>query len=243
MSALLTSDAVVGWQWEAQLAGLPVQLHTVLTTAAAVVIVSAIGLYLRRQVRVSRPGRLQVVWEAAVEFADRAVGTGPDWARRRIVALAVSLFWFILVANSLHLLPGVALSAPTSDINLTAALALTALATVHLTAIQVRGVPSYLRHYLSPWWLAPVKLLDELIKPVSMALRLFGMVFASALMLLLIGELVPQSIAVFPHAVWTLFDLFIGAIQAYIFAVLTVLYSRVALPGTDPAGRPAVRSH
>jgi F-type H+-transporting ATPase subunit a len=60
-------------------------------------------------------------------------------------------------------------------------------------------------------------------------------VFASALMLLLIGELLPPPVAVVPHALWTLFDLFIGVIQAYVFAVLTVLYSHIALPpAADP---------
>jgi F-type H+-transporting ATPase subunit a len=229
------ADGLGGWQWQTQLAGFSVAMHTVLSTLTAAVIVLTVGLYLRRQVRASHPGTLQVLWEATVESADRAVPAGPVWARRRIVGLAVTLFWFVLAANWLHLLPVVALPAPTSDINLTAALALVAVVIVHVTAVQVRGPRGYLGHYLSPWWLAPLRLLEELIKPLTLALRLFGMVFASALMLLLIGELLPPPVAVVPHALWTLFDLFIGVIQAYVFAVLTVLYSHIALPpAADP---------
>jgi F-type H+-transporting ATPase subunit a len=154
--------------------------------------------------------------------------------RPRIVAISVTIFWFVTAANWLHLVPGLSLPAPTSDINLTLALALVTMAVVHATVVQVRGWRGYLRHYLSPWWLFPVKLLDELIKPMTLALRLFGMVFASALMLLLIGELLPPPIAVVPHTLWTLFDVFIGAIQAFIFALLTILYFTAVLPAEKP---------
>jgi F-type H+-transporting ATPase subunit a len=75
-----------------------------------------------------------------------------------------------------------------------------------------------------------VKVLEELVKPLTLGLRLLGMAFASALMLLLIGELLPPHFAVLPPAMWTLFDLFIGVIQAYVFALLTVLYFHAALP-------------
>jgi H+/Cl- antiporter ClcA len=68
---------------------------------------------------------------------------------------------------------------------------------------------------------------------MTLALRLFGMVFASALMLLLIGELLPPPMAVVPHTLWTLFDVFIGAIEAFIFALLTILYFTAVLPA-DP---------
>jgi F-type H+-transporting ATPase subunit a len=134
--------------------------------------------------------------------------------------------------------PGSPLPAPTSDINLTLALAAIAMAAVHLSAVQVRGLAGYLRHYLSPWWLAPFKLLEEAIKPLTLALRLFGMVFASALMIVLIGEILPAPVALLPHVLWTLFDVFVGVIQAFIFAVLTLLYFGALLPESDP--QPAV---
>jgi F-type H+-transporting ATPase subunit a len=109
------------------------------------------------------------------------------------------------------------------------------MAIVHLTALQTRGLRDYLRHYLSPWWLAPVKLLEEFIKPVTLALRLFGMVFASALMVVLIGEILPAPAALVPHVLWTLFDVFVGAVQAFIFALLTILYFLAVLPPEEPA--------
>jgi F-type H+-transporting ATPase subunit a len=213
-----------------QLFGFTVQLDTVTSTAATCLVMLIFALYLRLRVSVGRPGMLQVLVQTTVNAADRAVGPVIDYARHRAVALAVTLFWFILTANLLQLLPGLSLPAPTSDINLTLGLALVVIVAVHVTAVQVRGGRGYLRHYLSPWWLAPAKLLEELIKPVTLALRLFGVIFSSAIMLILIDELLPPEIAVLPHALWTLFDVFVGAIQAFIFALLTILYFQAALP-------------
>jgi F-type H+-transporting ATPase subunit a len=212
------------------LGAVSVQTDIVAGTIVAAVLVLAAGWWARRHVTRPRPGAVRILCEISMEAAERAAGEAAPVIRPRIVAVAVTIFWFVTAANWLHLVPGLSLPAPTSDINLTLALALVAMATVHGTAVQVRGWRGYARHYLSPWWLAPVKLLDELIKPLTLALRLFGMVFASALMFLLIGELLPAPAAALPHALWTLFDVFIGAVQAFIFALLTILYFTAVLP-------------
>ena len=213
-----------------------IQADIVAGTAVAAILVLTAGYWARRRASRSQPGAVQVLWEISVQAADRAAQAVPARMRPRVVAVSVTIFWFVTASNWLHLVPGLSLPAPTSDINLALALALMTMAVVHATAVQVRGWRGYLRHYLSPWWLSPVKLLDELIKPMTLALRLFGMVFASALMLLLIGELLPPPMAVVPHTLWTLFDVFIGAIQAFIFALLTILYFTAVLPA-DPAER------
>jgi F-type H+-transporting ATPase subunit a len=217
------------------------QLDTLAGTACAGIALVAVAGWVRARASLRHPGGLQVLWEATLESADRGVGPQPRWVRDRIVALAVTLFWFIVMANWLHLVPGVRLPAPTADLNLTLALALIVITAVHVTAIQTRGVTGYLRHYLHPWWLAPARLLEELLKPVTLGLRLFGMAFASGLMLVLIVELIPPHFAVVPHALWTLFDLFIGVIQAYVFALLTVLYFHAALPADPPSARSMAR--
>src|SRR3569623_1706233 len=214
-SGTLTTAAMASAE-SSTVAGL--RLATVLGTACAVLLVVTAALWVRTHARVVRPGALQILGEATIEAADRGVGARPQWIRDRIAALAMALFWFILVANWFHLAPGVAWPAPTADLNLTLALALLAIGMVHATAQQARGIRGELRRNLRPWWLAPVKLLEELLKPLTLGLRLFGMTFASELMFLLIIELIAPHVAVVPHALWTLFDLFIGVIQAYVFA-------------------------
>jgi F-type H+-transporting ATPase subunit a len=212
-----------------------IQVDIAIATLVAAAIVLALGLVARRHRTTAAPTGITLLWEMSVEAADRAAGSVPANVRGRVTGTAVTLFWFVAVANWLHLIPGSPLPAPTSDINLTLALAVTAMGVVHLTALQSRGLRGYVRHYVSPWWLAPAKILEELVKPLTLALRLFGMVFASGLMVVLIGEILPAPAAVVPHVLWTLLDVFIGAIQAFIFALLTVLYFQAVLPSDATA--------
>ena len=107
----------------------------------------------------------------------------------------------------------------------------------------------YFKHYLArpfPIWLFPVNLfmnvVDEIAKPLTLALRLFGNLLAGGLMLSLLAALViwkigaapPRGIVVVPFTVvWKLFDMAIGAIQAFIFALLTIVYFETAMAPDD----------
>lgn len=210
------------------------QPDIVLASVVAGVIVIALALFTRARVSALKPGATQTLWEWTLETAGSVGGTSQTPYRQRTSAMAVTLFWFILAANWLPLLPGSPLVAPTSNINLTLALGLVVIAVVHVTALQARGLRGYLRHYLSPIWLAPIRLLEEFLKPLTLALRLFGVVFASALMAMLMTELLPAPAAVLPHAVWKLFDVLMGVVQAFIFALLSILYFDAALPANAP---------
>jgi F-type H+-transporting ATPase subunit a len=100
------------------------QFDTVIGTACAGLVLVGAATWMRVHATVDRPSTLQVLGEATIEAADRSVGARPRWIRDRVVALAITLFWFIVIANWLHLVPGVQLPAPTADLNLTLALAL-----------------------------------------------------------------------------------------------------------------------
>jgi F-type H+-transporting ATPase subunit a len=78
--------------------------------------------------------------------------------------------------------------------------------------------------------LLPLNILEELTKPITLALRLFGNIFAGGIMLALIGML-PLWAFWGPQILWKAFDMFIGGIQAFIFALLTVLYFAMAGAG------------
>jgi F-type H+-transporting ATPase subunit a len=211
-----------------------VNVDSLLATGVTAAIVIAAALTLRLTASAKSPNRLQLAWEAVAGAARSMTEVVTDY-RERVVVTAVTLFWFILAANWLPLLPGSPLPAPTANINLTIALAGIVIVLVHVTAWQARGARGYLRHYLSPIWLAPVRLLDELIKPVTLALRLFGVLFASGLIVAMLGVLLPAPVALVPHAAWTLFELFMGVVQAFIFALLTLLYFNAAVPATTAA--------
>jgi F-type H+-transporting ATPase subunit a len=114
-----------------------------------------------------------------------------------------------------------------------------AMVSVWIYGIRKKGVKAYFKHYMEPyWWLLPLEILQDLLKPVTLALRLFGNIFAGGIMIALIGSLVqlaPGNIpiggffTVLLDVIWKLFDtLFLGGLQAFIFALLTVLYFGMA---------------
>jgi F-type H+-transporting ATPase subunit a len=81
-------------------------------------------------------------------------------------------------------------------------------------------------------FLAPINIIEEIAKPISLSLRLFGNVFAGTILVSLIA-LFPAYILWAPNAIWKTFDLFVGFIQAFIFAILTILYFSQAMETHD----------
>jgi F-type H+-transporting ATPase subunit a len=219
-------------------------LDTVWATGVAMVIVIGLGLYLRSRVTSGVPGKLQLAWEMGVEAVQKQVEGSIGERGAAVVPLAVALFVFILVANWFSVL-GIGseiewLGTPTSDINMTLALAFIVIVPVHIASIRARGLRGYVRHYVTqpfPKFLFPVNIfingVEEIAKPLTLALRLFGNLLSGGLMLALIAALgvwtifhVPIGYVATPllDLIWKPFDLAIGAIQAFIFALLTILY-------------------
>src|SRR6185437_11369182 len=101
-----------------------------------------------------------------------------------------------------------------SDVNFTYALALIVIGSMHLTGIRQNGVRGYYAHlFRKPRILIPLNILEELMKPVTLALRLFGNIFSGVIMVSLIA-LFPFYILWLPNVIWKLFEMFIGLIQA-----------------------------
>jgi F-type H+-transporting ATPase subunit a len=180
------------------------------------------------------PTKIQLVWEAIVGEVNTQVEANLGRVHPVVVPLAVALFFFILVANWLELIPSEPnhnfhlLPAPTADTNLTYAMAIMVMVGVWIFGIRENGAKKYFKHFLEPFpILLPLNILEELTKPITLALRLFGNIFAGGIMLALIG-LIPFYASWAPNLLWKLFDMFIGGIQAFIFALLTVLYFGMA---------------
>jgi F-type H+-transporting ATPase subunit a len=238
---MLSSDNSVdlGASHVATVAGHTLHVDTILATVAAGIVVIILGLFARRKLSSRRPTRVQLAWETVVGAAERQVGDSIGREARGVVPLAVTLFVFVLTATLLEIIPSghphKTLPAPTGDLNLTVALSLLVVILVHITAVRRRGLRGYLRHYLRPTaWLLPLKVLEELAKPITLALRLFGNVFAGTIMVILIFELIPPTLAPVPLLAWKLFTVFVAGIQAFLFALLTVLYFQAAV-GPDTA--------
>ncbi|MGI8752077.1 MAG: F0F1 ATP synthase subunit A [Acidimicrobiales bacterium] len=226
------------------MAGVTVNAGTLRASVLAAVVVVAAGLVTRWRITAGRPGRVQVAWETLVGGMDRRVILATGRPRPAVVPLAVALFLFILVANLLRVLPGTSsfLPSATADLNLTVALTVIVLTVTHIAALRARGPGGYLRHYLEPfWWLAPINVLTEIVRPVTLALRLFGTAFAGGLVIALIGELIPPAVAPVPHVIWAMFDVALGVVQAVIFALLAILYYESTVGSPTPVPTVAQR--
>jgi F-type H+-transporting ATPase subunit a len=218
-----------------------VHLDTIISTVVAGSVVLLLGFLARRALTRDTddhvPTKLQMVWEAVVGQVNSQVEDNLGKVHPYAAPLAISLFFFILIANWIELLPlkvnesDHLLSVPTADTNLTYALAGVTIISVWAYGIRQKGLGGYLKHFFEPFpVMFPLNLLEELIKPITLALRLFGNIFAGGIMLALIG-LMPFYVAWAPNMLWKAFGGAIAVIQAFIFALLTVLYFAMAGAG------------
>ena len=216
-----------------------VDLDVVWTTLIACAILLTFGFLMRRKVTSGVPGKLQLFWEVLVEqvsdLAESAIGPNG----RKFVGLGITVFFFILICNWLAFIPsgdpGI-LAPPTGDVNLPLALAVIVIFLVHWNSVKARGVRGYFKHYAQPYAaLTPINIIEEITKPITLTFRLFGNIFSGVLMIAVIVTLIPPYASWIGLAVWKPFDeLFIGAIQAFIFALLTIIYLGMAT-STDEA--------
>jgi F-type H+-transporting ATPase subunit a len=212
--------------------GMTFNADTIWSTLIAGAIVIVLGLLVARSASATDPGKLQLLWEMLVGWVTDQVESNLGKVNRFVVPLAIALFAFILLANWLELIPSGEdphlLPSPTADVNLTYALSLLVIVGVHVHSVRQRGWRGYVHHYFEPYKaLFPILLIEEIVKPFTLALRLFGNIFSGGIMLSIIG-LLPVWILWGPNGAWKLFDMFIGLIQAFIFALLTILYFGMA---------------
>ncbi len=234
---VMAADVEVGHHHKISIGGIEFHIDTIATTCIAGAIVILMGLWLARTATSGVPSKIQLFWEAVVGWVQGEVNNSLGKTSPFVVPLAVTLFFFILFCNWLELLPlkvnehDHLLVVPTADTNLTYALAAVTIISVWAYGIRQKGLKGYLKHFFEPFpVMFPLNLLEELIKPVTLALRLFGNIFAGGIMLALIG-LMPFYIAWAPNLLWKAFGGAIAVIQAFIFALLTVLYFAMAGAG------------
>jgi F-type H+-transporting ATPase subunit a len=231
----------VGAHHHATWLGLTVNTDTVISTAIAGAIVIALAFVLRAKVTSTGvPSGVQLFWEAiTVQMRGQIESAIGMRIAPFVLPLAVTIFVFILISNWLSVLPlqyeehghtTELLTPAAGDINYVLALALFVFVCYHGAGIWRRGIIGHpiklLKGHVA--FLAPINLVEELAKPISLSLRLFGNIFAGGILVSLIA-LFPAWIMWAPNAIWKSFDLFVGAIQAFIFSILTILYFSQAM--------------
>ncbi len=223
----------VGDHAVAHLLGMEFNVDTIVSTLVAALIVLSLAFYVRVKVTSGVPSGAQLFFETVTvqmrQQVEDAIGMK---VAPFVLPLAVTLFTFILLSNWLSALPmqygkGEFIAPPASDVNFVYALALFVFLFYQLAGVRRRGPLTHVKQLLkghTGWGpMVLINVIEEIAKPLSLSLRLFGNMFAGGVMISVI-TLFPYWLSWGPNAVWKLFDLFVGAIQAFIFSLLTVLY-------------------
>ena len=187
-------------------------------------IVTLLSLIVKKNLK-ERPGKFQNIIETGVEYLDNFFTDilGKKKARKYFTFLA-SLFVFIIFSNYSGMVPGVGLTpyvkAPTACLSVTAALGVMTFIFLQVSGIK-HNAKHYFKHFVSPIVIMlPLLLLDEIIKPASLALRLYGNVFGEEMVTEELYHIFPIGVPV----VMMVLSLLFCALQAMVFTMLVSIY-------------------
>ena len=202
----------------------PMRVSMAVAVTWLLMLLLAAGSWLLTRRLSLRPNAMQSLLELLVETLDGQIRDTMQSAPERYRALIGSLFIFILAANWSSLIPGV--EPPTAVLETDTALALIVLAASIGYGIAAKGWAGYLRTFAEPSWvMIPLNIVEQLTRTFSLIVRLFGNimsgVFVVGIALSLAGLLVPIP--------FMALDLLTGAIQAYIFSVLAMVFIGAAV--------------
>ncbi len=226
---------------------LVLNLDTLLISTVLGILFCSFFYFIARRVVLEAPSRLQNFLEYAIEAVDGIVKETFHGRSRLIGPLALTIFVWVFLMNFMDLIPvdllprllalvGVShfKSVPTADPMMTFALSITVFILIIFYNFKVKGPINLVKEILSKpfgWYLLPInvifRFLEELVKPLSLALRLFGNMFAGELIFILVA-IMPWWIQGLPGGAWAIFHILIITIQAFIFMMLTIVYLSMA---------------
>ncbi|MGB3726917.1 MAG: F0F1 ATP synthase subunit A [Glaciecola sp.] len=202
------------------------------------------------------PSKFQAFVELIIDFVNDNVTSTFHGKSALIAPLALTIFVWVLLMNLMDLVPVDLLptiagfvgstvfgmdphdvymkAVPTTDLNLTFALAIGVFALIIYYSIKIKGVSGFAKELsLQPfnhWAFIPVNLVLELVtlfaRPLSLALRLFGNLYASELIFILIATIGWFQLPL--HFAWAVFHILVLPLQAFIFMMLTIVYLSLA---------------
>jgi F-type H+-transporting ATPase subunit a len=224
--------------------GLTFNLSNILMVTVASAIVFIIAVLATRSLQL-RPTGMQNFLEWVMDFVKGIISNTMDWKTGgRFLTLGMTLIMYIFVANQLGVILMVTVGgnlwwkSPTSDPAITLTLAIMIVALTHYYGIKLKGTNEYLKDYFRPMkFLFPLKIIEEFANTLTLGLRLYGNIFAGEILLGLLAGLAVNGYdsgilpgilgtigASIPMLAWQGFSLFVGAIQAFIFTMLTMVY-------------------
>ena len=209
--------------------------------------VMSVAYKVGKNVTAGAPTGMQNVLETLIDFVNGLVKEAFPKPNKLVGPLGLSIFLWVFLMNAMDLVPVDLLPklahmigieylkvVPTTDPHTTFAMALTVFAICIYYNVKIKGTVGYFKSFLvHPFGiaLAPINfvltMVEEIAKPLSLALRLFGNMFTGELVFLLIAIL-PWYIIPIPGSMWAIFHILVITLQAFIFMVLTIMYISLA---------------
>ncbi|MDY0409490.1 F0F1 ATP synthase subunit A [Virgibacillus soli] len=213
-----------------------INLANLFMTAICTAIVFFFCVFASRKLQM-KPTGLQNFMEWLIDFVKNMINDTMDWKTGKVfLPLGLTLITYIFVSNVVGVatvgIVGDTLwwKSPTADATLTLTLSAMVIILTHYYGIKVKGFKEYGLDYFRPIpFLFPLKIIEEFTNTLTLGLRLFGNIYAGEILLGLLVGLGTTGVFGFlgsaiPMLAWQGFSLFIGAIQAFIFTMLTMVY-------------------
>ena len=193
---------------------------TIFNTWLIMALLTGVSVLITRNLRPDvPPDRWRTTLEVIVNGIQSQISEITQRRDRRLLYFTGTLFLFIVTSNLLTVVPG--FDPPTASLSTTTALALSVLVAVPLFGIGSRGLGGYLRTYLEPSvFMLPFNIISEFTRGISLAIRLYGNIMSGTVIAAILLAIAP----IFFPVVMQLLGLLTGLIQAYIFAILAMVY-------------------
>jgi F-type H+-transporting ATPase subunit a len=183
------------------------------------------------------PTGMQNFMEWVMDFVKNIINSTMDWKDGgRFHILGITIIMYIFVSNMLGLPFSVVVDgtlwwkSPTADPAVTLTLATLIVGLSHFYGVKMKGAGAYGREFFKPFWfMFPIKIIEEFANTLTLGLRLYGNIYAGEILLSLLAAGLATGVggtiaAALPMLVWQGFSLFVGAIQSFIFCMLTMVY-------------------
>ncbi len=211
----ISPDAVVLWQWGA----LSINATILFTWLVMGVLVVVSWLVTRKLTSGPEMSRWQNLLEVVVSGIRGQIRDISQQGPEQYLAFVGTLFLFIALSNVLSIFPGYV--PPTGSLSTAAALAICVFIAVPVYGIAQQGLLGYLKQYIKPTvFMLPFNIMGELSRTLALAVRLFGNIMSGAKIVAILLAVVPLFFPVLMQAL----GLLTGLLQAYIFAVLAMVY-------------------
>jgi F-type H+-transporting ATPase subunit a len=186
-------------------------------------LIAAIFAILRPRLSMDKPGGMQHVFETIFEFLSQQAREIVGHDSQRYLHLFVTIFLFVLIANLAGIIP--VFESPTMFPPVTLGLALLSFLYYNIQGVRAQGLWPYMKHFAGPvWWLAwlmiPIEIVSHLARPMSLTVRLYANMFAGEQVTIVFIGLTK---VLFP-VVFMALHVFVSFLQAYIFALMTMVY-------------------